>query len=89
METRHPTNTIGYMREHRAETIDVVRRTAEVSPGIARRDYDELMGMFNRTGRFDPKALDVLARSFVEMGALPQSPDMHTLITEQYLPAAK
>jgi NitT/TauT family transport system substrate-binding protein len=81
--------TIGYMREHRAETIEIVRRTAEVSPGVARRDYDELMGMFNRTGKFDPKALDVLARSFVEMGALPQAPDMRTLITEQYLPGGK
>jgi NitT/TauT family transport system substrate-binding protein len=81
--------TIGYMRAHRAETIDIVRRTAEISQGVAARDYDELMGMFNRTGRFDPQALDVLARSFVEMGALPQAPDMRTLITEQYLPGAK
>jgi hypothetical protein len=47
------------------------------------------MGMFNRTGKFDPKALDVLARSFVEMGSLPQAPDMRTLITEQSLPGAK
>jgi hypothetical protein len=56
---------------------------------VAARDYDELMGMFNPTGKFDPKALDVLARSFVEMGSLPQAPDMRTLITEQYLPGAK
>jgi NitT/TauT family transport system substrate-binding protein len=81
--------TIGYMRAHRSETIEIVRRTAELSQGVATRDYDELMGMFNRTGRFDPKALDVLARSFVEMGSLPQAPDMRTLITEQYLPGAK
>jgi NitT/TauT family transport system substrate-binding protein len=81
--------TIGYMRVHRSETIEIVRRTAEISQGVATRDYDELMGMFNRTGRFDPKALDVLARSFVEMGSLPQAPDMRTLITEQYLPGAK
>jgi ABC-type nitrate/sulfonate/bicarbonate transport system substrate-binding protein len=81
--------TIGNMREHRSETIDIVRRTAEVSPGVAARDYDELMGMFNPTGKFDPNALDVLARSFVEMGSLPQAPDMRTLITEQYLPGAK
>jgi NitT/TauT family transport system substrate-binding protein len=81
--------TIGYMRAHRAETIDVVRRTAQVSQGIAARDYDELMGMFNPTGRFDPKALEVLARSFVEMGSLPQTPDMRALVTEQYLPAVK
>ncbi|MGZ3352859.1 MAG: SIP domain-containing protein, partial [Xanthobacteraceae bacterium] len=32
---------------------------------------------------------DVLARSFVEMGTLPQAPDMRTRITEQYLPGAK
>jgi NitT/TauT family transport system substrate-binding protein len=81
--------TIGYMRAHRAETIDVARRTAQVSQGIATRDYDELMGMFNPTGRFDPKALEVLARSFVEMGSLPQAPDMRALVTEQYLPGMK
>jgi ABC-type nitrate/sulfonate/bicarbonate transport system substrate-binding protein len=81
--------TIDYMHDNRTQTIAVVRRTARVSPGIAARDYDELMGMFNRTGRFDPKALDVLARSFVEMGSLPQIPDMRKLITEQYLPPLK
>ena len=70
------------------ETIDIVRRTANVSPAIATRDYDELMGMFNRTGKFDPKALAVLARSFVEMGTLPSEPDMQSLVTEKYLPAA-
>jgi NitT/TauT family transport system substrate-binding protein len=81
--------TIDYMRENRAQTIDIVRRTAHVSSGIATRGYDELMGMFNRTGRFDPKALDVLARSFVEMGSLPQAPDTRSLITEQFLPPIK
>ena len=57
-----------------------------MSPGVATRDYDELMGMFNRTGKFDPKALAVLARSFVEMGTLPSEPDMPSLITEKFLP---
>src|SRR5262245_16350931 len=81
--------TIAYMQAHREQTIDIVRRTAEVSPTIATRDYDELMPMFNRTGRFDPKALDVLARSFVEMGLLPKEPDTRALLTEQFLPAAR
>jgi NitT/TauT family transport system substrate-binding protein len=78
--------TIDHMHAQRAATIDVVRRTAEVSPAIATRDYDELMGMFNRTGKFNPAALAVLARSFVEMGTLPQEPDMGALITEKFLP---
>jgi ABC-type nitrate/sulfonate/bicarbonate transport system substrate-binding protein len=79
-------DTIAYMHDHRAETIDIVQRTSGVSPTIATRDYDELIGMFNRTGKFDPKALAVLARSFVEMGTLPSEPDVQTLVTEQYLP---
>ena len=82
-------DAIAYMREHRAATIDIVRRTAEVSPGIAARDYDELMGMFNRTGRFNPRAMEVLARSFVEMGLLPQAPDVRSLVRERYLPAGR
>ena len=81
-------DTIGYMQTHRDQTIDIVRRTSEVSPAIAARDYDELMGMFNRTGKFDPKALAVLARSFVEMGTLPSEPDVTSLVTEKYLPDA-
>jgi len=81
-------DTITYMQAHREQTIDIVRRAADVSPAIATRDYDELMGMFNRTGNFDPKALSVLARSFVEMGTLASEPDMQSLVTEKYLPSA-
>ncbi len=82
-------DTIAYMHDHRDQTIDITTRTASVSRSIATRDYDELMGMFNRTGKFDPKALAVLARSFVEMGTLPKEPDMAALVTEKYLPSAK
>lgn len=82
-------DTIAYIKAHRAETIAIVQRSAQVSPALAARDYDELGGMFNPTGRFDPKALAVLSRSFVEMGMLPQEPDIKTLITEEYLPGAK
>jgi len=80
--------TIAYMHQHRDETIAIVERSANVSPSIATRDYDELMGMFNRTGKFDPKALAVLARSFVDMGTLPSEPDMASLVTEKFLPSA-
>jgi ABC-type nitrate/sulfonate/bicarbonate transport system substrate-binding protein len=77
--------TVDYMRAHRAETIAAVHRTAEVSQAIAARDYDELMPMFNRTGRFDSHALNELARSFVDMGLLPHAPDLRALVTEEYL----
>jgi hypothetical protein len=69
------------MRDHRNETIDIAMRVAEVSKSIATANYDELMPVFNKTGRFDAKALDVLARS-----ALPDKPDMSKLYSEAFLP---
>jgi len=81
--------TVAYMKQHRAETIAIVQKSANVSPTLAARDYDELSGMFNPTGRFDPKALAVLSRSFVEMGMLPAEPDIKALVSEEYLPKAK
>ena len=80
--------TIDYMKQHRAETIAIVQKSANVSAGLATRDYDELSGMFNPTGRFNPAALAVLSRSFVEMGMLPAEPDMKALVTEEFLPKA-
>jgi len=78
--------TVAYMRDHKDQTIDIAARVSEVSKAVAARNYDELMPIFNPTGRFNPKALDVLSRSFVESGALPARPDMSKLYTEQFLP---
>jgi len=78
--------SVQYMRDHRDQTIDIAMRVADVSKSVAIANYDELMPIFNPTGRFDAKALDVLARSFVEMGALAEKPDMRKLYTEAFLP---
>ena len=42
--------------------------------------------MFSSTGKFEPQALAVLSRSFVEMKTLPGEPDMSKLYTEEFLP---
>src|SRR5258705_331190 len=78
--------TVQHMRDHKDQTVDVAARVSEVSKAVATRNYDELMPIFNPTGKFNPKALDVLSRSFVESGALPARPDMSKLYTEQFLP---
>jgi hypothetical protein len=44
------------------------------------------MSEFSDTGKFDPQALAVLRRSFVEMGTLSSEPDMSKLYTEAFLP---
>ena len=66
--------------------IEIAARVSEVSKSVATKNYDELMQIFNTTGRFNPKALEVLGRSFVELGSLPAAPDMSKLYTEEFLP---
>jgi NitT/TauT family transport system substrate-binding protein len=78
--------SVQYMRDHRDETIATAMRIADVSKSVAAANYQEIMPIFNSSGRFDPAALDTLARSFVEMGALPEKPDMRKLYTESFLP---
>jgi NitT/TauT family transport system substrate-binding protein len=78
--------SVQYMRDHKEETIAIAMRVAEVSKSVATANYEELMPIFNPTGRFDARALDVLARSFVEMGTLAEKPDMSKLYTEAFLP---
>jgi NitT/TauT family transport system substrate-binding protein len=80
--------TIKYMETHKAQSVEVAAPIMGVSPELAGRAYDELMPTFSRDGKFDPEALKVLARSYVEMDLLPSEPDMQTLITEKFLPGA-
>jgi NitT/TauT family transport system substrate-binding protein len=78
--------TIAFMRQNKSKSVEISSRVMGVSPAIAGRVYDELMPMFNSNGRFNPKALEVLRRSYVEMGILPTEPDMSQLVTEKFLP---
>jgi ABC-type nitrate/sulfonate/bicarbonate transport system substrate-binding protein len=78
--------TIAYMRDHRLETIDIAVRHTGVSPGVAAAGYDDTMPILSTDGRFSPKALAVLAKSFVELNTLPAEPDMSKLYTEAFLP---
>jgi ABC-type nitrate/sulfonate/bicarbonate transport system substrate-binding protein len=78
--------SVTYMRENKPRTVaiskEIMGTDLETTNGI----YDELMPMFTDDGHFDPKALAVLARSFVEMKTLPNEPDMSKLYTEEFLP---
>jgi NitT/TauT family transport system substrate-binding protein len=78
--------TISFMHDHKQATVDIVTAHTGVSPAIAAEAYDDGMPIMNPTGRFSPKALDVLGQSFVDTGTLPEKPDMSQLVTEAYLP---
>jgi NitT/TauT family transport system substrate-binding protein len=78
--------SIAFMRAHKDQTADIARQVMGTDAKITSSIYDELMPMFSDDGRFNPKALVVLRRSFVEMKTLPQEPDMTKLTTEAFLP---
>ena len=78
--------TIGFMRKNKAETVKIAMEVTAKDEDITQRSYDELMAMFSDDGKFNPKALDLLAKSYVELKVLPTEPDPKTLYTEAFLP---
>jgi hypothetical protein len=48
--------------------------------------YDATMSVMSTDGAFKPEAVDRLGKSFVELGILPQVPDMSKLITRRFVP---
>lgn len=80
--------TISWMRANKAETVKIAAPRMNQAPAIVAVNYDRVMPNFSLTGKFEPKALAVLARSFVDMKMLPKEPDMGKLYTEKFLPGA-
>ncbi|MGH6671745.1 MAG: ABC transporter substrate-binding protein [Xanthobacteraceae bacterium] len=78
--------TIAFMRANKAETVAIASQVVQKDPEIISRTYDEVMPMFSADGKFNPKGLAVLAKSFVELHTLPTEPDMSRLYTEAFLP---
>jgi len=79
--------TIAYMGSHKEESIKIAMPVVDLPRDVAARGYEEWMQAYSRDGRFDPLALALLAKSFVETGVLPAEPDMSKLYTEEFLPA--
>jgi ABC-type nitrate/sulfonate/bicarbonate transport system substrate-binding protein len=79
-------DTIHFMRANKAETVDIAKDVIHKDADITARTYDTLMPMFSDDGRFDPKAMAVLAKSYVELKVLPSEPDPKELVNESFLP---
>jgi len=80
--------TVAWMRKNKDETVKLAAPVMHKSPEIAARAYDEVMPSLSDTGKFDPKALKVLSKSFIDMKLLDKEPDMSKLYTEKFLPGA-
>jgi len=78
--------SIAFMKTHKAETVAAAERVLKQSPMVASETYDYEISMLNDDGRFDPKAVEVLKQSFVEMGTLDKKPANDELFTTHFVP---
>jgi len=79
-------DTIRFMRANKAETVDIAKDVIQKDADNVSHTYDTLMPMFSDDGKFDPKAMAVLAKSYVELKVLPTEPDPKELIDDRFLP---
>jgi ABC-type nitrate/sulfonate/bicarbonate transport system substrate-binding protein len=78
--------TVTYARSHPDVVVRVGAKTLGISEEAVRQAYeDEITRMLRDTGRFDPKAVEVIRRSLVEIGTLEQVPPADKLYDERFL----
>ena len=81
-------DTIAFMRANRDATVQASRERTNFSIAVEEQQYDLVMPMFSATGRFEPRALATIQRSFVDLHLIDQEPDLTKYCTEQFLPAS-
>jgi NitT/TauT family transport system substrate-binding protein len=77
--------TVAYAKAHRDETIKITRETTRLAEEHAEKVYDIIVPTLATDGHFDPKAVEVVLKSLVDLGALEKMPDAKSLYTEAFL----
>jgi ABC-type nitrate/sulfonate/bicarbonate transport system substrate-binding protein len=77
---------IAFVKTNKEATSAVAERIIHMTPGVAAKSWDFEAPMLTTDGRFDPKAVEALKQSFIEMGTLDRKPADGELFTTQFLP---
>ncbi len=78
--------TIAFMKANKDKTVEITSKVINVSPSVVSRAYDEQIAIFSTDGVFEPKAVEVLKGSFIEMGLLKEKPDDKVMFTTEFIP---
>jgi ABC-type nitrate/sulfonate/bicarbonate transport system substrate-binding protein len=79
--------TIAFMKANKDKTVEITSKVLHLTPTVVSRAYDEQIGIFSTDGVFDPKAVAVLKKSFIEMGLLKEEPANDVMFTTQFVSA--
>jgi ABC-type nitrate/sulfonate/bicarbonate transport system substrate-binding protein len=77
---------IAFMKANKAKTTEIAMALLHQDEAVMSRAYDEEIGMLEDDGHFDPAAVAVLKKSFVDMGLLPEEPRDQQILTRQFVP---
>ncbi len=78
--------SIAYVKANKAKTTEIAAKVLHQTPTVMNKTYDLEISMLSDDGQFDPKAMDVLKDSFIDMGILPGRPNDNQLFTAQFVP---
>jgi len=78
--------TIAFVKANKAKTVEILHQVLGFHPDVLSETYDRVVASYSTDGKFNPRALAVLARSYVELKLLDKEPDMTKLYTEEFLP---
>lgn len=78
--------TIAFMKANKEKSVEITARVLKLDKAAISRTYDEVMPMFSTDGHFDPRALEVLRKSYLEMGILEKEPKDEEFLTTKFVP---
>ena len=78
--------TIAFAKANKEKTCSIIQQVLGFHPDVLNSTYDRVINVYSTDGKFNPRALAVLARSYVELKLLDREPDMTKLYTEEFLP---
>ena len=77
---------IAFMKANKDKTTQIAMQLLHQDQVVMSRAYDQEIGMLEDDGHFDPQAVAVLKKSFVDMGILDKEPSDDQIITTRFVP---
>lgn len=78
--------SIAFMKTHKAATSKIAMRILHESRALADRTYDREISWLSSDGRFNPRAVAVIKKSFVQLGMLSKEPKDDQMLTRRFVP---
>jgi ABC-type nitrate/sulfonate/bicarbonate transport system substrate-binding protein len=78
--------TIAYIRANKEQTGIIAARVLHLDRATVDRVYDIESQSYSTDGHFDPKAIDALKQSMIDMGSLGEKPRDDQILTTKFVP---